>query len=152
MAGGQKCEWSVHASPDGSLEDLNTGKEYPYLFWEAAAVDNRVTRSFGLEDTKSFCVAGDAAGEIYGCSYARAGRMRNGKKRELPWTCMFAHTAYCVCPTTERRAQLGVQKNPKVTDRGLTPTGEQLFRGGAFRSHARGSGGIVEGTCCSSWH
>ncbi|CAM9830566.1 unnamed protein product, partial [Ectocarpus fasciculatus] len=61
LAGGQQCKWKVHASPDGSLEDLSTGREYPYLFWEADSTDGRVSRSFGLDVTRSFCVAGDAA-------------------------------------------------------------------------------------------
>ncbi len=63
MNGDRQCEWSVHASPDGSLEDLNTGREYPYLFWEADS-DGRVSRSFGLDHTQSFCVAGGAAGVV----------------------------------------------------------------------------------------
>ena len=62
---GQQCEWSVHASPDGSLRDLSTGREYPYLFWEADSAGGRVSRILGLDHTKSFCVAGDAAGTIY---------------------------------------------------------------------------------------
>ncbi|CAN0133014.1 unnamed protein product [Ectocarpus sp. 13 AM-2016] len=33
---------TVHASPDGSLEDLSTGREYPYLFWEADSSDGRL--------------------------------------------------------------------------------------------------------------
>ena len=63
-ADGQACEWSVHASPDGSIRDLNTGREYPYLFWEAHSAAGRVSRIFGLDDAKSFCVAGDAAGTM----------------------------------------------------------------------------------------
>lgn len=64
MAGGQHCKWNVHARPDGSLKDLSTGREYPYLFWEADSYDGRVLRSFGLDGSRSFCVAGDAAGVV----------------------------------------------------------------------------------------
>ena len=78
VPGGQQCKWNVHASPDGSLEDLSTGREYPYLFWEADSSDGRVSRSFGLDDTRSFCVAGDAAGtglvicyRVNPCTYHR---------------------------------------------------------------------------------
>lgn len=62
VAGGRQREWSVHASPDGSLQDLSTGRPYPYLFWEADSVDGGVSRSFGLDETGSFCVAGRTAG------------------------------------------------------------------------------------------
>ncbi|CAM9486459.1 unnamed protein product, partial [Hapterophycus canaliculatus] len=62
VASDQQCEWSVHASADGYLEDLSTGREYPYLFWEAHAADDLVSRSLGLDNTRSFCVAGDAVG------------------------------------------------------------------------------------------
>lgn len=64
IVAGQRCEWKVHASPDGSLQDLNTGREYPYLFWEADSSDGQVSHSFGLRETRSFCVAGDVAGTI----------------------------------------------------------------------------------------
>lgn len=62
VGGSQQCEWSVHATPDGSLQDLSTGRAYPYLFWEADAVNGGVKQSFGLDETESFCVAGHAAG------------------------------------------------------------------------------------------
>ena len=58
--------WRVSASPDGSLLDLETGKEYPYLFWEAHSKDGRVSQKFKLEETPSFCVAGGKAGETNG--------------------------------------------------------------------------------------
>ncbi|CAM9611808.1 unnamed protein product, partial [Ectocarpus sp. 4 AP-2014] len=54
--------WNVQASPDGSRKDLSTGRRYPCLFWEAGSSDGRVSRSFGWDDTRSFMVAGDAAG------------------------------------------------------------------------------------------
>ncbi|CAM9229013.1 unnamed protein product, partial [Ectocarpus fasciculatus] len=73
LAGGQQCKWKVHASPDGSLEDLSTGREYPYLFWEADSTDGRVSRSFGLDVTRSFCVAGDAAGVFLDDALERLG-------------------------------------------------------------------------------
>ncbi|CAM9561094.1 unnamed protein product [Ectocarpus sp. 12 AP-2014] len=73
LTGGQQCKWNVHASPDGSLEDLSTGREYPYLFWEADSCDGRVSRSFGLDDTRSFCVAGDAAGVFLDGALERLG-------------------------------------------------------------------------------
>lgn len=31
--------WSVTAQPDGSLTDRNTGKDYPYLFWEGVGLN-----------------------------------------------------------------------------------------------------------------
>ncbi|CAM9222621.1 unnamed protein product [Ectocarpus sp. 12 AP-2014] len=73
LAGGQLCKWNVHASPDGSLEDLSTGREYPYLFWEADSSDGRVSRSFGLDVTRSSCVAGDAAGVFLDGALERLG-------------------------------------------------------------------------------
>ncbi|CAN0262190.1 unnamed protein product [Ectocarpus sp. 6 AP-2014] len=62
VASGQHCEWIVHANPDGSLTDFSTSREYPYLFWEADSTDGLVCGSFGLEETPSFCVAGNDAG------------------------------------------------------------------------------------------
>lgn len=62
ITGGLRSEWRVHASPDGTLTDLGTRKEYPYLFWEADSEDSRLVASFGLDKTKSFCIAGSVAG------------------------------------------------------------------------------------------
>ncbi|CBJ27129.1 conserved unknown protein [Ectocarpus siliculosus] len=73
VAGGQQCKWNVHASPGGSLKDLSTGREYPYLFWEADSSDGRVTRSFGLDGSRSFCVAGEAAGVFLDVALERLG-------------------------------------------------------------------------------
>ena len=62
MVPNKLCEWRVRASPSSSLTDLKTGKEYPYLFWEATIPDDRVARSFNLSKTPSFCVPGDTTG------------------------------------------------------------------------------------------
>ena len=59
----ETCVWRVRASPDGSLMDLETGKDYPYLFWEAQSKDGRLAQKFKLEETPSFCVPGVQAGE-----------------------------------------------------------------------------------------
>lgn len=58
----RQCEWRVRASPNGTLRDLETNKDYPYLFWEADSGDGRVVQSFNLSGTSSFCVAGNKAG------------------------------------------------------------------------------------------
>lgn len=63
------CEWKVRASPGGSLVDLETSNEYPYLFWEADSEDGRVVRSFELGGTPSFCVAGERAGKTVPCIF-----------------------------------------------------------------------------------
>ena len=57
-----ECKWTVRANPDGTLKDMKTRKEYPYLFWEADSDDGRVVRSFNLDGTPSFCVPGNKAG------------------------------------------------------------------------------------------
>lgn len=62
VADSQKIQWSVHASPDGSLQDLSTDRAYPYLFWEADSADGGASRSFGLDETKTFCMAGHTIG------------------------------------------------------------------------------------------
>lgn len=35
VGGGQTLQWNVHAAPDGTLFESNTGLEVSYLFWEA---------------------------------------------------------------------------------------------------------------------
>lgn len=52
----------MHASPDGTLKDLRKRKEYLDLLREADSEDGRVVASFGLDETKSFCIAGRVAG------------------------------------------------------------------------------------------
>lgn len=70
MTSGQRCDWSVHAIPDGSLKDMSTSREYPYLFWEADSTNGLESRSFGLEETTSFCVAGKDSGSDEPLMYA----------------------------------------------------------------------------------
>lgn len=38
VGGGQTLQWNVHAAPDGTLFESNTGLEVSYLFWEAEAL------------------------------------------------------------------------------------------------------------------
>lgn len=49
--------WNVLAKPDGTLTDLNTNREYSYLFWEGNS-DTRYDKSEGFvvkgEDTAEF--------------------------------------------------------------------------------------------------
>ncbi|CBJ30130.1 Ubiquitin family protein [Ectocarpus siliculosus] len=73
VASGQHCEWIVHANPDGSLTDISTSREYPYLFWEADSTDGLVCGNFGLEKTPSFCVAGNDAGLFLDVALERLG-------------------------------------------------------------------------------
>lgn len=65
--GGRECEWRVRANPDGTLQDLETRKEYACLRWEADPQDGRVVRTFNLGGTKSFCVAGSKSGKCLVC-------------------------------------------------------------------------------------
>ncbi|CAN0006908.1 unnamed protein product [Ascophyllum nodosum] len=69
----ETCVWRVRASPDGSLMDLETGKDYPYLFWEAQSKDGRLAQKFKLEETPSFCVPGVQAGEFLDDALTRLG-------------------------------------------------------------------------------
>eukprot|EP00903_Cladosiphon_okamuranus_P013211 g12323.t1 len=73
LSGGQQSKWNVRASPDGSLEDLSTGRESPCLFREADSCDGRVSQSFGLDEKRSFCAAGDAGGVFLGGALERLG-------------------------------------------------------------------------------
>ncbi|CAM9166662.1 unnamed protein product, partial [Sphacelaria rigidula] len=65
--------WTVRANPDGTLTDMETRKEYPYLFWEADSEDGQVVRSFDLDGTPSFCVPGNEAGAFLDSALTRLG-------------------------------------------------------------------------------
>ena len=49
--------WNVIAQPDGTLTDLETGKEYSYLFWEG-------TNNFDYDMSKGFVVKGEDTAEF----------------------------------------------------------------------------------------
>ncbi|CAM9229090.1 unnamed protein product [Ectocarpus fasciculatus] len=123
VASGQQCKWHVHASPDGSLEDLSTGREYPYLFWEADSSDGQVSRSFGLDDTRSFCVAGDAAGVFLDRALERLGlNMRERCDMVTYWLPQLESSAFNIIyfvdvERYEKTARLTIAPAPDVTIR-----------------------------------
>lgn len=53
----KKEGWNVMAQPDGTLTDLNTGKEYSYLFWEG-------TDNVDYDMSEGFVVAGEDTAEF----------------------------------------------------------------------------------------
>eukprot|EP00752_Nemacystus_decipiens_P004028 g3689.t1 len=123
VGGGQQCKWNVHASPDGSLEDLSTGREYPYLFWEADSCDGRVSRSFDLDQTRSFCVAGDAAGVFLDGALERLGlNMRERCDMVTYWLPQLESSPFNVIyfvdvKRYEKAARLTIAPAPDVTIR-----------------------------------
>eukprot|EP00752_Nemacystus_decipiens_P004030 g3691.t1 len=117
VARGQQCKWNVHASPDGSLEDLSTGREYPYLFWEADSSDGQVSRSFGLDQTRSFCVAGDAAGVFLDGALERLGlNTRERCDMVTYWLPQLESSPFNV-GRYEKAARLTIAPAPDVTIR-----------------------------------
>ncbi|CAM9964639.1 unnamed protein product [Sphacelaria rigidula] len=123
VAGGQQYEWSVHANPDGSLQDLSTGREYPYLFWEADSSDGCVCSTFGLDETESFCVAGDAAGVFLDLALERLGlNMRERCDMVTYWlpqleASNFSAIYFVRTALYEQAARLTIVPPPDVTIR-----------------------------------
>ncbi|CAM9767413.1 unnamed protein product [Ectocarpus fasciculatus] len=123
VASSQWCKWNVHARPDGSLKDLSTGREYPYLFWEADSSDCRVSRSFGLDGSRSFCVAGEAAGMFLDDALERLGlNMRERCDMVTCWLPKLESSRFNVIyfvevERYEQAARLTIVPTPDVTIR-----------------------------------
>lgn len=82
-------EWVVRARPDGTLEDVTSGRgEYPYLFWDGTC---DVEWSFG----EGFCVADDDLVAFLDDALSRLGLSeREVRDFEAYWVPVLAHDGH----------------------------------------------------------